>query len=350
MAIILVAFGSGTAFAFAPGAETATATAGLVLPALSEPDDEQAGHVQFNDNEIEFGYDTKHGKWLATATYDDDAMAVSGHAGVVLNKRLASGATASFDKHQKEVLLNHVLTMGRRAYLRISMGWLLDSPFQDGNAGATLATTQRSRLIELRRTDRSAARPADVGVSAYSASARTRGPGSLSQARADDAGLMPASISSASLHGYAVSVWLTPSIRSQLRLDFGTHRRVTDRGGVNEARHAATAHHAQYSFFLKSCARLQAEYSADSYQQATQVALEKQAWRVALSASRVSASGKRDIALVFGYSVPLGQSTGATKTCLVGANMLEPQAPLIDRVVERPDGLPAELDMPPGDS
>jgi hypothetical protein len=151
LVLLTAADAGGAALQGLPATADDPPAAAFTLPELSEPDGGPASLLALSGNGVEIGYDSAQERLLATAAYDDRALAIGGHYGLVLTRRLASSVSASFGDSQKEVTLNNVLTFGRRTRLRVSIGQLLHDSLQDGSEGARMRAASASLPDRSRR-------------------------------------------------------------------------------------------------------------------------------------------------------------------------------------------------------
>ncbi len=346
-AVLIALYGSYSSFAFATNVNIPVETLIQSLPALSEPNDHQEGHFSLDPDELEIGYDTKRSKWLVTAAYsDDDALTFSGHYGFIVNRRLASGASLSFGKTQKEVLLNEIFSPQKHVRLRFSMGYLLDSNNQDTSSTDIPTTTQNSYLLEVKRSWGSASWLSDVGLTVYNAHAKLRGGSDMTFANHTARIPSQPAVSSASLQGYAMNIWLTPSPLSQLGFDLGAHRRIYYRGGLRETIETAGTYSVHFSHYLKNCTRLESDYSTDRYESAMHVKLRQRAWSIGLSAALSDDGTSPQLAIYASYTLPLGRSRNSQRRCSLDTPISASLLPPIEDAVSRPDVFPAESVMP----
>lgn len=345
-AVLIALYGTYSSFAFATNVNIPVETLIQSLPALPEPNDHQEGHFSLDPNELEIGYDTKRSKWSATAAYsDDDALTFSGHYGFIVNRRLASGASISFGKTQKEVLLNEVFSPQKHVRLRFSMGYLQDSNNHDTNSTGIRTTTQNSHLLEVKRSRGSASWLSDVGLTIYNAHAKLRGGSDMTVANHTAHISSRPAVSSASLQGYAMNIWLTPSPLSQLKFDLGAHRRIYYRGRLHETIETAGAYRVHFSHYLRNCTRLESDYSTDRYESAMSVKLRQRTWSIGLSAALSDDGTSPRLAIYVSYTLPFDRSRNSQRRCSLDTHISAPLTPPIEDAVSRPDVLPAESVM-----
>lgn len=313
------------------------------LPELPGLADTVPGYFELEEDSAELGYVSRFKKWRAKF---DQYLGLNPNVkldyGLQLTNKLGAGGTFTRQDAFSEVVLNGVYAPQKNVRLRVTGAQLRNvdgfSLFANGDGNPVL---QNSYLLNARKYWSKYRYLSDLGLTAYSTEANaspaltemTEGESSPSRVGRKD--------------GYMINLGLRPTSQSRIELRREFSHLSYYLG--EDARYATQSISSgiKYSHYLDNCVRLQGRVSTSTDSGRLDLNIARNNWSINLS--REQNGEDANLAILFGYTVPLGTRPSHGSTCNNTTQKVPAFEPIVDASVTRPVQLPSEpllMEMP----